>query len=270
MRNIVKFLNILRPDLKQESIFDEDGEKVNFLVGSKEKAFNYVSETRGIDVAVLSYTNIETNSLRYQFLEKRGEIPIIKMNDFKDTNANRLLVVTSFIKAIEHARSGKFKKAFSCLERADISPDSSISFLKVLLSKRDLDNLKMIEFVDVLIGMGVPITRITKGDPKKTYSNYTYGEIAQTVNIEDDDSNQRTVHKAKGDEFENVLVLIGSKFDINRLFNFDLMGDKNESNRVYYVAMSRAQKRLFVNIQSLSSEMENKIIETFDVDVIRL
>lgn len=270
LRNIVKFLNILRPDLKQESIFDEDGEKVNFLVGSKEKAFNYVSETRGIDVAVLSYTNIETNSLRYQFLEKRGEIPIIKMNDFKDTNANRLLVVTSFIKAIEHARSGKFKKAFSCLERADISPDSSISFLKVLLSKRDLDNLKMIEFVDVLIGMGVPITRITKGDPKKTYSNYTYGEIAQTVNIEDDDSNQRTVHKAKGDEFENVLVLIGSKFDINRLFNFDLMGDKNESNRVYYVAMSRAQKRLFVNIQSLSSEMENKIIETFDVDVIRL
>lgn len=270
LRNIVEFLNALRQDLKQETIFEEAGDKVCFLVGSKEKAYRYVSETKGLDVAVLSYSNIETNSLRYQFLEKRGEIPLIKIRDFKDTNTNRHLIVSSFVKAIEHARSGKFKKAFSCLERAGFTPESSISFLKDLLSKDDIDNLKMIEFAETLISMGISIPRITKGDPKKNYSKYTYGEIAQTVSIEDDDSNQRTIHKAKGDEFENVLVLMGSKFDIDRLFNFDLLGDNNEPNRVYYVAMSRAMQRLFVNLQSLSDEMEQRIKEKFNIDILRL
>ena len=270
LRNIVEFLNALRQDLKQETIFEEAGDKVCFLVGSKEKAYRYVSETKGLDVAVLSYSNIETNSLRYQFLEKRGEIPLIKIRDFKDTNTNRYLIVSSFVKAIEHARSGKFKKAFSCLERAGFTPESSISFLKDLLSKDDIDNLKMIEFAETLISMGISIPRITKGDPKKNYSKYTYGEIAQTVSIEDDDSNQRTIHKAKGDEFENVLVLMGSKFDIDRLFNFDLLGDNNEPNRVYYVAMSRAMQRLFVNLQSLSDEMEQRIKEKFNIDILRL
>lgn len=270
LRNIVEFLNALRLDLTQESIFEESGDKVCFLVGSKEKAFRFVSETKGLNVAVLSYSNVETNSLRYQFLENRGEIPIIKIKDFKDSNASRFLIVTSFVKAIEHARSGKFKKAFSCLERAGFSPESSISFLKVLLSKDDIDNLTMIEFVETLIKIGIQISRITKGDPKKTYSNYTYGEIAQTVSIEDDDCNQRTIHKAKGDEFENVLVLMGSKFNIDRLFNFDLLGDKNEPNRVYYVAMSRAKQRLFINFQSLSEEMEQKIHAKFNIDIVRL
>lgn len=270
LRNIVEFLNALRQDLKQETIFEEAGDKVCFLVGSKEKAYRYVSETKGLDVAVLSYSNIETNSLRYQFLEKRGEIPLIKIRDFKDTNTNRYLIVSSFVKAIEHARSGKFKKAFLCLERAGFTPESSISFLKDLLSKDDIDNLKMIEFAETLISMGISIPRITKGDPKKNYSKYTYGEIAQTVSIEDDDSNQRTIHKAKGDEFENVLVLMGSKFDIDRLFNFDLLGDNNEPNRVYYVAMSRAKQRLFVNLQSLCDEMEQRIKEKFNIDILRL
>lgn len=270
LRNIVEFLNALRQDLKQESIFEETGDKVCFLVGSKEKAYRYVSETKGLDVAVLSYSNIETNSLRYQFLEKRGEIPLIKIKDFKDTNTNRYLIISSFVKAIEHARSGKFKKAFSCLERAGFTPESSISFLKNLLSKDDIDNLKMIEFAETLISMGISIPRITKGDPKKNYSKYTYGEIAQTVSIEDDDSNQRTIHKAKGDEFENVLVLMGSKFDIDRLFNFDLLGDNNEPNRVYYVAMSRAMQRLFINIPTIDDTMEQKIKATFDVNIVRI
>lgn len=270
LRNIVGFLNLLREDLKQESEFEEYGDKVYLLVGSKEQAFKYITETKGIDVAVLSYSNIETNSLRYQFLEKRGEIPNIKIEDFKDSNSNRLLIVTSFVKAIEHARSGKFKKAFSCLERAGISSESAIIILKALLAEEGIDNLTMVEFVDTLIEMGIPITRITKGDPKKTYSNYTYGELAQTVSIEDDDGNQRTIHKAKGDEFDNVLVLMGCKFDINSFFKFDLLGDKSESNRVYYVAMSRARNRLFLNIHYLNEEMEQKLKDTFDLDVIRL
>ena len=63
---------------------------------------------------------------------------------------------------------------------------------------------------------------------------------------------------------------MGSKFDIDRLFNFDLLGDKNEPNRVYYVAMSRAMRRLFVNIRSLSDEVEQKINTKFNIDVIRL
>lgn len=269
-KNIVNFLNAIRTDLKQEAIINEEGDKVCFLIGSKEDAFNHVTEKLGMDVAVLSYTNIETNAIRYKYLEKRGTIPSIKIKEFKDSNAKRYLVVMSFVKAIEHARSGKFRKAFSLLERAGLPSDNAVNLLRMLLSLSDLDNWTMLRFVENLIELGIDIPRITKGKPKEMYLKYTYAHISQTVSIEDDEGNQRTIHKSKGDEFENVLVLLGNSFEVTKFFDFNLLNMKNESNRVYYVAMSRAKRRLFVNLQSLSYEMEQKLLNHFDIDIKRI
>ncbi|WP_207635869.1 3'-5' exonuclease [Clostridium senegalense] len=85
--------------------------------------------------------------------------------------------------------------------------------------------------------------------------------MACTININDDTGAFRTIHKAKGDEFENVLLLINpSDFNENTnlefLFNPDMT---KEEHRVYYVALSRAKKRLFIAIPPISERTKDKL-----------
>ena len=80
---------------------------------------------------------------------------------------------------------------------------------------------------------------------------------SQCVGLLEDSSAQRTVHKAKGDEFENVLVVFTEEKALNMIINPNLKD--NESNRVYYVAMSRARDRLFLTVPSISQQMENAL-----------
>ena len=67
----------------------------------------------------------------------------------------------------------------------------------------------------------------------------------------------RDRHKAKGDEFENVLVVFTEEKALNMIINPNLKD--NESDRVYYVAMSRARERLFLTAPSISQQMENTL-----------
>jgi DNA helicase-2/ATP-dependent DNA helicase PcrA len=82
----------------------------------------------------------------------------------------------------------------------------------------------------------------------------------------DDNSLHRTIHKAKGDEFDNVFVILPDKADWvsneEELLSFLLNPDLNkEEHRVYYVALSRARKRLFINIPKLSTTNQEKLKE---------
>lgn len=265
---IVKFLNCLRRDIKQESINKENGSKVKFLVGNKEKAFSYVTQIVSGDVLVLSYSNEETNSLRYQVVEKRGEELAIKIDDIVDTNRDRKLVVSAFIKAIEHAKQSKFKYAYNVLERVGINPDDATQYLKILLHHSNIDKLSLTNFIEILIRLGINISSLRSGNAKKFYDNHTYGQLAQSVGIEDNNSNQRTIHKAKGDESESVLVLIGKRFKMTDFINFDVT--KKEEHRVYYVAMSRAKNNLFVNIPFLTPNEEILLKNNLPIDVVYL
>jgi len=84
----------------------------------------------------------------------------------------------------------------------------------------------------------------------------------------------RTIHKAKGDEFDNVLVIIKDKnnleFNEEKNLSFLLTPDlEKEEQRVYYVALSRAKERLFVNIPALSPENRIKLEEIgFNVEIL--
>ena len=76
------------------------------------------------------------------------------------------------------------------------------------------------------------------------------------------------IHKAKGDEFENVLVVLGEEANIKFLTEPKLDGTKDEQ-RVYYVALSRAAKRLAICVPTLSHENEN-ILATLPIKIVRL
>lgn len=78
----------------------------------------------------------------------------------------------------------------------------------------------------------------------------------------------RTIHKAKGAEFDNVLVWFseGRNGDSEVTLRKVLTKEGEEAQRVYYVGLSRAQKWLFLGIPSLGEELR-KILEERDVQI---
>lgn len=267
LKPIVDFLNKLRDDLPQVAIRNEKGEPVRFLIGTKEQAFSYLI-TKKFDFLTLSHTNIDTNALRYQFYENRGIVKSVGLDKIEDSNHERKNVITCLIKSIENARNGRFKFAFTQLERANITSEKSVIILKTFLSLQNLDNMSLFDIASKLISCGVAIKTFKKGNCLNYYTQHKYGEFAQEVSIEDNDTDQRTIHKAKGGEAANVLLTTNEKFKPNLFFNFDLMNE--EYHRVHYVAMSRARDRLYIQFPNISPEEEEYFIEKWGVEIIHL
>lgn len=62
-----------------------------------------------------------------------------------------------------------------------------------------------------------------------------------------------------------MLILQEEKY-LDFLLKPDL--DKNEEHRIYYVAISRATERLFINVPNLSKENADKLKKLFEIIVI--
>ena len=88
------------------------------------------------------------------------------------------------------------------------------------------------------------------GRIKTFYEAHTYQQLAICVKITEDESHHRTIHKAKGDEFDNVLLILKDEKDAEFLLSPDL--ENEEEHRIYYVAVSRAKKRLFISVPTMS------------------
>jgi DNA helicase-2/ATP-dependent DNA helicase PcrA len=142
------------------------------------------------------------------------------------------------------------------------------SFLKKLIlptkskpglksSYEDICKMSLYEFYDYLnITFGLSMATLKKGQAQTFYNSHQYSQLAMCINHEDYDGIQRTIHKAKGDEFDNVMVCLGDEKALDFFLQPDL--SNNESHRVYYVAASRAKERLFFSIPSLSEKNRKK------------
>lgn len=110
--------------------------------------------------------------------------------------------------------------------------------------------------------------KITRGKKKDFYSNILYRDIACTVDLNETRSLFRTIHKSKGDEEQNVMLVIDNKDNFNEekelQFLLDPAINDNEDHRVYFVAISRAKENLFINIPALSEKNSIKL-EKLDI-----
>ena len=101
---------------------------------------------------------------------------------------------------------------------------------------------------------------------KEFYLTHKYVELALGVAVGDSISPHKTIHKAKGDEFKNVLVIMDSK-DLD-LFVTPMLETKS-SHRVYYVGLSRARERLFINVDNVPSRTLNQL-EKLPIEIVNL
>ena len=254
---IVDFLNSIRGDLQQVPHRTAQGEVPALLVGSHIANYQKVQEIAGTDVYALSYDNLNANSLKKMMNANAQDKHLI--DNIIDSNEERKTVVATYIKALEHAKAKNFKKAFDLLARLDVDiKDAVVKIQSLLSSYDDISKMSLYEFYDYLnITFGLSIATLKKGQAQTFYNSHQYSQLAMCVNHEDDDGIQRTIHKAKGDEFDNVMVCLGDEKALDFFLQPDLLN--NESHRVYYVAASRAKERLFFSIPLLSNGIRKKI-----------
>lgn len=265
---IINLLNYMRREesLKQKSPEDLHGDKPYLIIGNFLKIFKNVKEIcENKAIYTLSYRKELSNQLKYG-------VGSLFSNDITNElifdDGERGKIIFYSICAIEHCKQNNFKEALKSMKKAykkteEFDDRCSFNNVKRLVDDYDkISNLNIIDFYnEYIFGFYGIKGRITSGKKKEYYEKLTYKQVACTININDDTGAFRTIHKAKGDEFENVLLLINpSDFNENTnlefLFNPDMT---KEEHRVYYVALSRAKKRLFIAIPPISERTKDKL-----------
>ncbi|MGD1045092.1 MAG: ATP-dependent helicase [Bacteroidota bacterium] len=270
---IISVLNAIRSDLRQNGIRTIEGTTPKMLVGTKFWAMDEILKTTKTSVCTLSRDNITSNMMRDRVLESASKINLIEELREKD-NTTRANVIIACIRAVELANQTRYKEALKEISRQlkysdseiDI-PKSALKILRVLLSNRSEFSTKTLLDFHSFVSRVFPIklAGFRKGTAMTFYSSNTYNKVSLSVNLKEDDSPHRTIHKAKGAEFDHVLLVLDRRDEQEHFLESDELGflltpmlDTNEEHRVRYVGISRARETLAINVPSLTAGAEAK------------
>lgn len=270
---IVSFLNVIRNDIVQEVSEKREDIRVTVIIGKRNKAYLRAKEICDTNIVVtLSRDNITSNAMKELIEESNLDKNFISKYIDQESNTERKNYITSFINAIELAKNMKLKEALkkiSWIYRNEDSPKKKSLYSLFSMVKRydEYNKGTLMDFYTVLCdALKIKLSGFRAGAIKNFYEDNTYKKMAMCINIVEDVSNHITIHKSKGAEFENVLV-IGNADLLKFLLEPDL--NNNEEHRIYYVAMSRAQRKLFIQFDDLSEEEENKLRLKYNIQVIK-
>lgn len=280
---IVDILNIVRLKLKQEAVRNVNQSVVQMVIGDKIAALRWAEATYvGSEFVSLSRENMTANSLK-KGIGAGIHKDLLSELKLKDTTSQRRRVVSSATKAVEYAKMGYFKDALKTIgklynyNKTDFDKKRSLRSLKVLLDNYDqYAGKKVMDLYNLIVKEGIAVLpRFAAGGAKTFYESTEYDHMALAVKNLYEAGNHRTIHKAKGEEFDAVMLVLDK--DEKGLFNEvkelsfllkpDLDGD--EEHRINYVALSRPQNHLVISAPALS--LQNKsAIEALGINVVIL
>lgn len=273
-KEIVCFLNEIRCNFPQQPYREEVGKKPILYVGEAVAAFNeIIKECQRDGTVSLSRKNVTSNAMRSGI--EGGQVDVLLMSELqnKDSNGKRRKAVVACVKAIELARQGKFKDALVEL-RFVVEGNQNIALCvleKLLQPYSEYSRGSCTDFIEHLISVfkehNTTISKPTSGAPRKFYNETTYEALSLSVNIIEDESNHKTIHKAKGDEFDNVLLVLEKDEKLEFITCPDL---KKEEHRVMYVGASRAKNNLFFVVKELGKVKRKKLSKINAIEIIDL
>ena len=114
----------------------------------------------------------------------------------------------------------------------------------------------------------IKIANFRKGPILEFYDSTTYQQVSLSLQEERIDSSYRTIHKSKGDEFDNVCFVLEKEKDLDFLLNPNILDD--EEHRVYYVGASRAKNNLYIYIPELNLSNQQAIEKLGLIDIVKL
>ncbi|TQI67337.1 ATP-dependent helicase [Clostridium sp. KNHs216] len=266
---IINILNIVRndPTLTQYSPENRHGCQPRIMVGDVMATYQQAKRICGKEALwTLCYKNVTSNCLKkgYNAIDEDIMLEDIIANDSNSARAKQLFYIIS---SIENSRDNKVKDALKLMKRAMRNEDADQAALVQL--QYFLDNYELFKdktltefYTTYLDNKAFHKSKITTGKPKVFYDSKKYSDMALTVRIENDDCINRTIHKAKGDENNCVMVIVSEIDDANQGLDFILNPNiASENNRVYYVALSRAGEKLFISVPKIDSKIKDKLIK---------
>ncbi|MEO7719675.1 MAG: ATP-dependent helicase [Capsulimonas sp.] len=113
---------------------------------------------------------------------------------------------------------------------------------------------------------GLTMTSVRKGAFKDFAEVTAYKDLVSGAKLPEETRDIRTVHQSKGTEFKNVVVFFK---DAERLMDALTPNTKSsEERRLDYVALSRAEDRLFLSV-SILTQSEEKTLTDYQIEVVR-
>ena len=271
---IIDTLNDVRKDISQVKFRNISISKPVIFIGDMTLALRAAKiKCENEKVYTLSRLNITSNAMKaeinsstldYKLLEKLREI---------DSNPQRSNLIHSCIKAIAYAKENKFKDAINALEKhfhykrdKSRGKKKALKYITLFMEKfAEYEDKSLIDFAAFIrTNLVSDLSNFRKGEIKDFYEENTFKQLYLCVSIPEDISLHKTIHKAKGDEFDNVLLVLKEESDINFLIERNLLS--NEEHRIYYVAISRAKNRLFISVPTLSTKTQIHLQTYFDIE----
>lgn len=278
--DIVRFLNVLRDDIKQEPCNGKSGNSVCVIVGDRisayQKALDMCGNTPEETITSLSRNNITSNAMKKDIDDTVLNAKLLEKYRKLDTSGVRRSYIENTVRAVELAKNGKFKEAIKNLEHTFRNNDNpkkqALYVLSILLREYfSYSNDNLMKFYEVAASLSMKrLSGFRKGNAKSFYEDTSYQSIAVCMNIPEDTSAHITIHKSKGAQFRNVFVVGNDK--VKKALLEPKLGT-DEEHRIAYVAFSRAQNRLFIQFDAevISPEDEKKLSEKFNMlQIIRL
>jgi DNA helicase-2/ATP-dependent DNA helicase PcrA len=253
---IVQFLNNIRQDFQQTSS-GRQGQKPILIIGEVRTALNNVRDLcNNEEICCLSRDNITLSILKkISNIEHPGDNLLDELYKI-DSNTERRDTVLACIRSLELSISKEYKEAIKILEKLDIvkrDRKQAIKYLKLLVDRySDIKDMSLMDFYYFIKNnIDRSLSKFANGGIKKFYEQYAYEQLAVCVKMIDDNNLNRTIHKAKGDEFDNVFLILKDSKKLSFIFKPEL--DQDQEHRINYVAISRAKKRLFISVPSIDN-----------------
>lgn len=189
-------------------------------------------------------------------------------------NSRYETAVKEIIKIFRTDREGNLKepfKSFTITEKI-FKRSYAISLLEYLINNysTNMDKTLLVFYNDLnrfLTTIGLSLKKIGKGAFKDMSEALLIKDLVNSLKLkEEKTSNIRTIHKAKGAEFESVLVYIEDSRDIANIITSNIDSDEDDC-RLYYVALSRAEDFLCIAVEDLTTD-QRKALEQLNIRVI--
>lgn len=283
-KKIIKFLNSLRNDLKQISNQDTpEGVSVTVIVGNVRDAADYIKQTSE-NYVILCRSNSEVVHINNNISIGANENLIRDL--YVDDNAiDRVRFINSILIAYDCLLNGHRKDAIREIKKH--FKDSGDGFTKRLIAIRILEYIKqqkdmplndIFSELNNMLKSKYRLKGFTSLNKVKEIHKKRFIEFLPYVAKQFDlASKVRTIHQAKGDEFECVMVCFSDKGNLKLETSLDkyLFSAKkniNEDNkdgeeaRLRYVAFSRAKKHLYIQVPRCE-ENEKEKFQTLGLEI---
>ncbi|UOE51373.1 ATP-dependent helicase [Mucilaginibacter sp. SMC90] len=271
-QTIIDYLNTLRSDIQQLGYEDTlPGSVVRMLVGPHSQSYRWMLQNVSPDTVAIAPEHRDVESIKAA-VAVEGEDQVKKMfaEDSNSKRARFIQVLLTGYRWLERKNNRQGIKVISHqlktlnAQASQFSIQKAGIFILEELKKEASRRLSLHDFylqTNTALQTGFQFkthSRLAAGAAQAFYRNCSVEAMLPFIKVDTQSTEKvRTIHSAKGAEFDHVLVCMQSEGDVERYIldakiKLEAPGD---DGRVYYVGFSRAKTSLVISVPDINDNL---------------